>query len=505
MERAGEDFLPLAEESRLKLRVVPSSAIIHSDRKLLTRMIGNLLSNAIKYTDQGNILLGVRRRGKSIRIEVHDTGIGIKNENIEEIFEEFHRIGGDEGGRLGLGLGLYIVRRFALLLHHSVEVSSRPGKGTKFAIVVPEARFPSDLYPESNDEKLVASPTVLLVEDDSEQLDTLRQLLELENYGVAAARTGTEALALLDGQLPVQPHLIIADYSLPGEINGIALTRMVRERMNSDVPALIVSGERPVTDAASSGGTPPVFIAKPVRTADLLTTAEMMARSVIPSWQRQTQRRTGAKSATGSAETGPADIAVVDDDPTVRNALVEVLTAEGYKIRSYASAEGFLADPDRSGFRCLIADLVLPGMDGLALQEKMASEQRDLPIVFLSGANELPIAVKAMRAGAADFLQKPVGREDLRDSVERALKERDRSGQGQEEREAVARRLAALTERERQVMELMVAGELNKNIAANLGISLRTVEHHRHSVLRKMAVRSLARLVQMVGMNSGSK
>jgi two-component system CheB/CheR fusion protein len=138
-------------------------------------------------------------------------------------------------------------------------------------------------------------------------------------------------------------------------------------------------------------------------------------------------------------------------------------------------------------------------MDGFALQRRLKSEQVEIPIIFVTGSGELPMAVKAMRDGAADFLQKPVSRAELFESVARVMRKGQQVDDDQAAKADAAARRAALTGREAQVMNLMLAGEPTKNIAADLGISLRTAEHHRQGVMRKMGVRSLAMLVRLAG------
>jgi FixJ family two-component response regulator len=182
-----------------------------------------------------------------------------------------------------------------------------------------------------------------------------------------------------------------------------------------------------------------------------------------------------------------------------------MLEADGYRVATYPSGQAFLADAHHRRFRCLVVDLTMPGMDGLELQNRLNAERSEVRIVFMTGTASLPLAVKAMREGAADFLQKPVRARALRESVTRALELGERSADHQLERDGIAARLGTLTKREHQVMERIVAGQLNKNIASDLGISQRTTEHHRQSVMRKMGAGSLATLIRMVGkMGSGT-
>jgi two-component system CheB/CheR fusion protein len=222
LARIRDEFTPLAASKGLQLRTVPSSVVIRSDRRLLARMVSNLVSNAIKYTTQGKVLVGCRRRGDAVRIEVWDTGAGIPPESIDRIFEEFYRLERVDGEKFGLGLGLYIVQRFAELLGHKVEVRSKLGKGTMFAIVA-NASFAVAPHPPARHDRAAttAHARVLLVEDDATQLDTLCALLAHDGYHVAGARRGGEALAQLREAPDLRPDVVVADYNLAGGMNGL--------------------------------------------------------------------------------------------------------------------------------------------------------------------------------------------------------------------------------------------------------------------------------------------
>lgn len=189
---------------------------------------------------------------------------------------------------------------------------------------------------------------------------------------------------------------------------------------------------------------------------------------------------------------------VIDDDDAVRGSLRLLLKSYGLDAQLCASAEEFLAnhDPDRPG--CIVLDVRMPGMGGMELQQQLNARGATIPIVFITGHGDVPMAVEAMQAGAFDFLQKPFNDNDLIARVQRAIEHNATQRARQHTRQDTRERLATLTPRERDVLDLVVVGKANKVIAADLGLSQRTVEIHRARVMEKMDAASLAQLVRMV-------
>ena len=190
-------------------------------------------------------------------------------------------------------------------------------------------------------------------------------------------------------------------------------------------------------------------------------------------------------------------ILVVDDDVSVREALEGLIRSAGLRVESFASAQEFLARPPADAPGCLVLDVRLPGLSGLDLQKRLAEINLEIPIIFITGHGDIPTSVQAMKAGAVEFLTKPLADRDLLDAIQQAVK-RDRAGrQRQAEIRELHRRYQSLTPREREVMQRVVSGLLNKQIAAELGISEITVKAHRGQVMRKMRADSLPNLVTM--------
>jgi RNA polymerase sigma factor (sigma-70 family) len=199
-----------------------------------------------------------------------------------------------------------------------------------------------------------------------------------------------------------------------------------------------------------------------------------------------------------------ATVFVVDDDPAVRESLTLLLEQEDLSIMAFESAEAFLAVcASVPAHSCVVADIRMPGMDGIQLQEELARRGVALPLIFLTGHGDIPMSVRAIKAGAIDFLTKPITGQALLRSVQEALRESDRLNENAEKNESATARMALLTEREREVMELAIKGMSNKEIARRLGISHRTVEIHKARVMHKTdsdSLLDLARIADAAGL-----
>ena len=189
---------------------------------------------------------------------------------------------------------------------------------------------------------------------------------------------------------------------------------------------------------------------------------------------------------------------VVDDDDAVRHFLGGLIASVELNVETYASAQEFLDAYERGRGGCLVLDIRMPGMSGLELQKELVTRDIRIPVVILTGHGDVQIAVQAMKAGAFDFIEKPFNNELLLDRIQKAVAQQIDVTTDRVKRDDIADRISLLTSRERQIMDMVANGEMNKMIAHRLGISEKTVEIHRHKVMEKMQAKSLADLVRMV-------
>lgn len=494
--RLAAEFSYHAQAHGLLWQVVPCRLSIWSDPRLLEQMIRNLLSNAVKYTERGKILLGCRRRGGMLRIEVWDTGAGIPEGQIQAIFEEFHQLDNPARDRTrGFGLGLSIVQRLGDLLGHSVEVRSRLGKGSAFSVEAPLARAQPTALPRQGRRDPLQSAgcdsAILVVEDDPAVREMLALLFASEGYRIAAAADGGQALAVAREGLG--PDLVVADYRLPNGVTGLQVVAGVREAIGREIPAVILTGDVSTDAMREIARKRCVQRNKPVRAEELTRLIQsLLAESKQPPVRIDPPQRDETK-----ADVRPPTIFVVDDDESVREAMRGLLEDEGWSVEVYSSGEAFLDaySPRREG--CLVIDALMPRMSGVELVERLNIEGGGPPIVMVTGHADIRLAVRAMKAGAIAFLEKPVQYDELVVAIERALRLARDSAALSTLREETTRRIAGLTWRERQVVELVVEGNPNKQIAYVLGIAQRTVESHRATAMRKLGARTLSELIHL--------
>jgi two-component system CheB/CheR fusion protein len=486
LERMTTEFAYQMESHGLEWRVIPSRLAVRSDPRLLEQMLRNLLSNAMKYTRKGGVLLGCRRRGDKLRIETWDTGLGIPQEQLPAIFQEFHQI--DNPSRepsQGLGLGLAIVQRLGDLLGHTVDVRSRRGSGSVFSIEVAIVPQGKSLSPTIEREPVaIAAPggLVLIIEDHPALRGSLEALMRADGYRTVAVADGDEAIEYAMGA-DAWPDIVIVDFNLPRGLTGPEVMARLREIIRHDLPALVLTGDistETLTEIARQGY---VHRTKPMRSDDLTGLIRTLLMGRSPAGPRGASR--------------PPAIFVVDDDATIRESLREFIEAAGRPAEVYGSAREFFDTWTPGWNGCLVVDCQMPDMDGIELVERLRAAGHQLPAIMITGYGDLPLAIRAMKAGASSFIEKPIHADELLAAIDHAQGQALGYNARAALSDATAALIAALTPRERQVMDLLMEGKANKQMAYVLGISQRTVENHRAAVMKKFGAKSLSQLVRL--------
>jgi len=490
LARLKGEFEYLAEAKGLSLRVVASAATIRSDPALLEQIVRNLLSNALKYTTTGKVVLGCRRRAGGLSIEVWDTGVGIPENEFRSIFDEYRQLDGIGRQRsLGLGLGLAIVERLAVSLGHAVRVRSRVGSGSGFSIDVPFAdvpaigRWSNGAYPGTAGDGRKRVGAILIIEDEPILRELLEQFLVAEGHRTRSVADGPMAVKLVAAGA-FDPTLILADYNLPNGMDGLQATEKVRAIVGHRIPAIVLSGDISTDALGGPEGRDFVRLNKPIK---LPLLAGEIRRLLPPA----------PEAAADAVADGDGVVYVIDDDAELCAALGETLAHAGLRCETYGSCELFLEAFRPARGCCMIVDAYLPGMAGLDLLRLLRTRGETIPAIVITGHSDVSMAVQAMKAGASDFIEKPVSGDDLIAAVNLARERAKDATKTDDWRRAATDRMAGLTLRQRQILAMVLAGSPSKNIAADLGISQRTVENHRASIMRRTGARSLPALARL--------
>jgi two-component system CheB/CheR fusion protein len=504
--RLNEEFVYIAESRGLTLRVVPCSLHIRTDPRILEQMIRNLLSNAIKYTKKGRVLIGCRRGARSLRIEVWDTGLGIPEVQLKAIFDEYHQVNNMARERsLGLGLGLSIVQRLGDLLGHRIEVRSTYGKGSVFSIeadiaeaaVQPAVALVSTSAIDTASVEAASIGSILIIEDDPD----IRQLLEIflveEGHVVAAASDGESAIKLVAADV-IRPDLVIVDYNLPNGADGVQVIAQLRTFPLKPFAAIVCTGDistKTLKTIAQSGCTQ---LSKPMKLDDLNIVIQQLLSA---------RRLGGVKKSIeniGMLSDHKRVILIIDDDVTIRTSMRALFEANGNHVETFADCEEFIAADATYPNACLLVDANLPGMSGFELLQKRSAAYSQSPAIMITGQGDVKMAVLAIKAGAFDFIEKPISQDELLDCVNRAFEQSKGSNDLMIRQENAFKKIASLTSRQRQIMDMVLAGQASKNIAVDLGISQRTVENHRASIMERTGTKSIAALARLAVMAMNS-
>jgi len=503
-DRLRDEFNYHANAQGLTLRVVPCHLSIQSDARLLEQMIRNLLSNALKYTKHGRILLGCRRHGGWLSIQIWDTGAGIPVEQLQAIFEEFHQLDNPARERSrGQGLGLSIVQRLGSLLGHQIRVESILGKGSMFSIDVALAPLENaglgeqqnGTVPSGDADTSKQLGMILVVEDDPDLRELLGSLLKSQGHQVAAVADGIAALDWI-AHGGVQPDLILTDHNLPRGLTGLQLVVKLREKLRRDIPAIVLTGDISTQTSRDVALERCTQLNKPAKLKEVTYVIQrLLAQSEMASLEAPLHAEIAPSIK--NEDPGTPIIFVVDDDSMLRETIRMVLEAAGREVEDFPSCEAFLEAYAPGRESCLLVDANLPGMKGLELLQKLRAFGDCMPIIMITGSNDIAVAVDAMKAGATDFIEKPFERSEMLDSVTRALEQSRDANKLLAWKQEASDQIADLTPRQRQIMDLVLAGHPSKNIAVDLGISQRTVENHRAEIMKRTESKSIPALARL--------
>jgi CheY-like chemotaxis protein/two-component sensor histidine kinase len=276
--RLEASFAPQAERKGVRLRTAPTRLAVLSDPVLLERILLNFLTNAVRYTERGAILLGCRRHGDRVRIEVWDTGVGIAPEHREAIFQEFYQVGNPERDRAkGLGLGLAIAARLARLLGSRIEMRSHPGKGSVFSIELPVGVARAEIETANALAPIESLPgaRVLVVDDDVLVREAMASLLAQWGCWVTMAATGDEAVAHLSGETE-KPDAVLCDYRLPNGETGVDVIARLRAAASREIPAALITGDTAPERLREARQAGHALLHKPVHPAKLRALLEQL-------------------------------------------------------------------------------------------------------------------------------------------------------------------------------------------------------------------------------------
>jgi two-component system, chemotaxis family, CheB/CheR fusion protein len=477
----------------LNSRIVPSRAIVRSDRRLLEPLLSVLLLSATKLLQKGTVLIGCRPRGEKLRLEFWISGECKPDHQQQLILAALHP---DSHSVARDPLIHFFARPLAESLGMSLWARRQPGVGLALA-----AEFPLCAYqaivpePRNASKEIAVAPikgTILVIADDTSIRDLLELSIRQFGHDTIARPSPTDGLSFIQ-RADLPPDMIVAD--VDSYEACLRFHYNLRSKLQAQLPAVILMSEisSELPKAPTFG--PLKYLRKPIDMEELKQSiAEMLERHIR---RPPLQQRLPSKYPLSPLPTEKQTIYVVEDDRILRHTLQSAL--QGKNTRFFATCDAFLEfyTPSLSG--CLVVDNIMPGMRGVELLERLASQACRLPAIMVTGHGDIPTAVRAMKAGAIDFIQKPITYDALLTAIQSALRsEHDGWQERRSWKQSVESHIASsLTKRERQIMTLVVNGLSSKAIAQLLGISSRTVENHRAAVMKKTGASSIPDLTRM--------
>ncbi|MEI8145946.1 MAG: response regulator, partial [Alphaproteobacteria bacterium] len=330
--------------------------------------------------------------------------------------------------------------------------------------------------------------------DEPEVRDLLVMLLEQAGFRAFAVADGPAAIDLV-ARGPVAFDLALVDYNLPKAMNGVEVATAIRSMLQREIDVIILTGDISTETLQAIAKYNCIRFNKPIKPSELIDTIQQMllAAPKVPHRQKPVVKA----SPVTPTQSAPR-VVIVDDDPAIGRALSELLVANGREVETYLSAEEFLERGKTDVEGCILVDAYLPGLSGLDLLSRLKALDSPLSAIMITGRSDVGVAVTAMKAGAIDFIEKPIAPDALLACIDAALTRSHTSSGSQASRAAAADMIRTLTPRQVQIMDLVLAGHPSKNIAADLNLSQRTVENHRATIMKKMGAKSLPGLARAV-------
>lgn len=461
-----------AREHATTLRFMPCSQSVHSDPLLLSQMLHTLLGSALAHTWHGRICVGCRRHHGWVSLEVRTSGVSVMDP-------------------LPDAPALAEVERLSAVLGHRLYRHATSGADMNYAISIAlsvQGDRHSDLLIDSGNASHAPAAShrgiILIVEDDADLLKLLGTLLHHQGYEVAMALDSAAALSWIHHS-GLKPDLILADYHLGTDMSGLMLIDTLREQWRSEVPAIVLTGDVSCQTAFEIAAVRCTQLNKPAKLKELIQLVHALFAQSEAEHSAHRQR--------------PANrsvVYVVDSDSVMRDMVRQILEAEDYRVYDFPTCEAFLVAYAPEERACLLLEARLPGMNGVDALRTLR-QRGDLVPTIISGSGDIALAVDAMKAGAWDVIEKPFDRQEMLDSLNRALGRSQRDHKILAGRQEAIDYIATLTARQRQIMEMVLAGHPSKNIAVDLGISQRTVENHRASIMARTHSRSIPALARL--------
>ncbi|MGV8919789.1 MAG: response regulator [Pseudomonas sp.] len=469
--KISPEFSHWADEQGTALRFIPNSQSVHSDPRLLEQMLRTMLSSALADSHR-RVSVGCRRHHGWLSLEVRTSGVSVMDP-------------------LPDASALAEVERLSAILGHRLHRHTASGTGMNYAISIAlsvQGDRQPDLLFDSGKGSHASAPShrgiILIVEDDADLLKLLGTLLHHQGYEVAMALDSAAALSWIHHS-GLKPDLILADYHLGTDMTGLMLIDTLREQWRSEVSAIVLTGDVSCQTALEIAAARCTQLNKPAKLKELIQLVHALFTQSEDEHSAYRQRPANTSV-----------VYVVDSDSVMRDVVRQILQAEDYRVYDFPTCEAFLVAYAPEERACLLLDARLPGMNGVDALRALR-QRGDLVPTIISGSGDIALAVDAMKAGAWDFIEKPFDRHEMLDTINRAL------GRSQHDHKILAGRqeaidyIATLTARQRQIMELVLAGHPSKNIAVDLGISQRTVENHRASIMTRTHSRSIPALARL--------